>query len=41
MVATDATCSGLQILSGLARDKSTAKLVNVVPGDNHRTHTKL
>ena len=32
MVATDATCSGLQILAGLARDKSTAKLVNVVPG---------
>jgi DNA-directed RNA polymerase len=33
MVATDATCSGLQILAGLARDKSTAKLVNVMPGD--------
>jgi len=32
-VATDATCSGLQILAGLARDKSTAKLVNVLPGD--------
>jgi DNA-directed RNA polymerase len=31
MVATDATCSGLQILAGLARDKSTAKLVNVLP----------
>lgn len=31
MIATDATCSGLQILSGLARDKTTAKLVNVVP----------
>ncbi len=31
MVSTDATCSGLQILSGLARDKSTAKLVNVLP----------
>lgn len=30
-VATDATCSGLQILAGLARDKSTAKLVNVIP----------
>ena len=30
-VATDATCSGLQILAGLARDKKTAKLVNVVP----------
>ena len=32
-VATDATCSGLQILAGLARDKSTACLVNVVPSD--------
>ena len=32
-VATDATCSGLQILAGLARDKSTAKLVNVVPSN--------
>jgi DNA-directed RNA polymerase len=33
MIATDATCSGLQILAGLARDKSTARLVNVLPGD--------
>ena len=33
MVATDATCSGLQILAGLARDKSTAKLVNVINSD--------
>ena len=32
-VATDATCSGLQILAGLARDKNTARLVNVLPGD--------
>ena len=32
-VATDATCSGLQILAGLARDKSTASLVNVLPSD--------
>tara|TARA_B100000212_G_scaffold305402_1_gene253361 strand:+ start:167 stop:2515 length:2349 start_codon:yes stop_codon:yes gene_type:complete len=32
-VATDATCSGLQILAGLARDKSTACLVNVMPSD--------
>jgi DNA-directed RNA polymerase len=32
-IAVDATCSGLQILAGLARDKSTATLVNVVPGD--------
>ena len=30
-VATDATCSGLQILAGLCRDQSTAKLVNVLP----------
>ena len=32
-VATDATCSGLQILAGLARDKSTASLVNVIPSE--------
>ena len=32
-IACDATCSGLQILAGLARDKSTAKLVNVLPSD--------
>jgi len=32
-VATDATCSGLQILAGLARDKSTAAMVNVIPSD--------
>jgi DNA-directed RNA polymerase len=32
-VAVDATCSGLQILAGLARDMSTARLVNVFPGD--------
>ena len=31
MVAVDATCSGLQILAALAKDKSTAELVNVVP----------
>ena len=31
-IATDATCSGLQILAGLAKDKNTAKLVNVLPG---------
>ena len=30
-IATDATCSGLQILAGLARDKSTAQMVNVLP----------
>ena len=33
MCAVDATCSGLQILSCLARDQSTAKYVNVVPSD--------
>ena len=32
-VATDATCSGLQILAGLAKDASTAGLVNVCPAD--------
>ena len=32
-VAVDATCSGVQILAGLARDASAAKLVNVLPGD--------
>ena len=32
-IAVDATCSGLQILAGLARDKSTAQLVNVCPSD--------
>ncbi len=33
MVAVDATCSGLQILAGLAKDQSTAELVNVCPGE--------
>ena len=32
-VATDATCSGLQILAGLSRDASCARLVNVLPSD--------
>lgn len=32
-VATDATCSGLQILAGLCRCKSTARMVNVLPSD--------
>ena len=32
-VAVDATASGLQILAGLARDASTASLVNVLPSD--------
>ena len=30
-IAVDATCSGMQILAGLARDASTAALVNVLP----------
>jgi DNA-directed RNA polymerase len=33
-VAVDATCSGMQILAGLARDASTARLVNVLPSDS-------
>jgi DNA-directed RNA polymerase len=41
MVATDATCSGLQILAGLARDASTAKLVNVLPGDKPQDAYKV
>ena len=40
-VATDATCSGLQILAGLARDKSTARLVNVLPGDKPQDAYKV
>ena len=40
-VATDATCSGLQILAGLARDKSTAQLVNVVPADRPQDAYKV
>ena len=40
-VATDATCSGLQILAGLARDKSTATLVNVVGSDRPQDAYKV
>ena len=40
-VAIDATCSGLQILAGLAKDKSTAKLVNVVPSDKPQDAYKV
>ena len=40
-VATDATCSGLQILAGLARDKETAKLVNVLPSDRPQDAYKV
>jgi DNA-directed RNA polymerase len=32
-IAVDATCSGLQILAGLSRDLSCARLVNVLPSD--------
>ena len=41
MIATDATCSGLQILAGLARDKNTAKLVNVLPSDRPQDAYKV
>jgi len=40
-VATDATCSGLQILAGLARDRSTAQLVNVLPGNKPQDAYKV
>ena len=40
-VATDATCSGLQILAGLARDKQTAQLVNVLPSDRPQDAYKV
>ena len=40
-VAIDATCSGLQILAGLAKDKSTAKLVNVIPSDKPQDAYKV
>jgi DNA-directed RNA polymerase len=40
-IACDATCSGLQILSGLSRDESCAKLVNVVPSDQPQDAYKV
>ena len=40
-VAVDATCSGLQILAGLARDASTARLVNVLPGSEPQDAYKV
>ena len=40
-VATDATCSGLQILAGLAMDKETARLVNVLPSDRPQDAYKV
>ena len=40
-IATDASCSGLQILAGLAKDKNTAKLVNVLPSDRPQDAYKV
>ena len=40
-VATDATCSGLQILALLAKDKKTATLVNVVASDRPQDAYKV
>jgi len=40
-IAVDATCSGLQILAGMARDKSTARLVNVLPGSEPQDAYKV
>lgn len=40
-IATDATCSGLQILAGLARDRSTAALVNVIPSSKPQDAYKI
>jgi DNA-directed RNA polymerase len=40
-IAVDATCSGLQILAGLAKDHSTAQLVNVLPGDEPQDAYKV
>ena len=35
-VAIDATCSGLQVLAGLAKDATAASMVNVTPGERPR-----
>ena len=40
-IATDATCSGLQILAGMAQDQSTASLVNVIPSDRPQDAYKV
>ena len=40
-VFTDATCSGLQILAGLARDVTTARMVNVIPSDKPQDAYKV
>lgn len=34
LVATDCTCSGIQVLSGITRDANAAKLVNVIGDDS-------
>ena len=41
MIAIDATCSGMQILAGLAKDKSTAELVNVTKSDKPQDAYKV
>ena len=41
MVATDATCSGIQVLAGLARDASAAALVNVLPSEQPQDAYKV
>lgn len=33
LVATDCTCSGIQVLSGIIKDAESARLVNVAPSD--------
>jgi DNA-directed RNA polymerase len=40
-IATDATCSGLQILAALAKDRKTAQLVNVLPSDKPQDAYKV
>ena len=40
-VAVDATRSGLQILAGLAKDASTARMVNVIGVKNPKTLMQL
>ena len=40
-IAVDATCSGLQILAGMAKDQSTASLVNVIPSDRPQDAYKV
>jgi len=40
-VAVDATCSGIQILAGLCRDRSAATLVNVLPSDRPQDAYKV